>query len=358
MTKNFILTCAGKSSRFKDVRPKYLLHSYDSQFMAQKSISLLKFDYTWNKFAVFCEKNIDKYKEFHKQLFNILEQDNFKIIILDETSCQAETVLKTIKIGNILQQQELYVKDCDNMFSIESWIPNCLYGVNIKNTIVKNISNKSYYNFSSREIVEKDFIGEFFSSGLYSFKRVEDFIFHYEKIKEKNKETSVAGVFSDFSKHVHELKSCEHKLNNLPEFSLSVVMNYCDWGTLGDWLEYNRKFKTYFVDFDGTLFLSDCQEGDSLTPIGENIKTIKDLISYGNQVIITTARPESHRGMIVSLLNNLDIKPTNVIMDCYHSQRVIINDFAKTNRYPTCIAINIKRNSPNLFEYLNGVLDD
>ena len=39
-------------------------------------------------------------------------------------------------------------------------------------------------------------------------------------------------------------------------------------------------------------------------------------------------------------------------MGVLHSGRILINDFAATNPYPTSVAINLPRNSKNLKEYL------
>jgi hypothetical protein len=41
-----------------------------------------------------------------------------------------------------------------------------------------------------------------------------------------------------------------------------------------------------------------------------------------------------------------------LIMGLPHCKRVIINDFAKTNPYPSCESINLPRNSDNLIEFL------
>jgi len=41
----------------------------------------------------------------------------------------------------------------------------------------------------------------------------------------------------------------------------------------------------------------------------------------------------------------------HLIMGLPHCQRILINDFAKSNPYPSCSAINITRNSNQLREY-------
>jgi hypothetical protein len=35
-------------------------------------------------------------------------------------------------------------------------------------------------------------------------------------------------------------------------------------------------------------------------------------------------------------------------MGVHHSKRILINDYATTNPYPTAVAINLKRDSENL----------
>jgi hypothetical protein len=41
----------------------------------------------------------------------------------------------------------------------------------------------------------------------------------------------------------------------------------------------------------------------------------------------------------------------NIIMGLPHCQRIVINDFANSNPYPSCTAINLPRNLDKLKEY-------
>ena len=43
----------------------------------------------------------------------------------------------------------------------------------------------------------------------------------------------------------------------------------------------------------------------------------------------------------------------NLVMGLPHCQRIVINDFARSNPYPSCSAINIPRNENNLKEFLS-----
>ena len=52
-----------------------------------------------------------------------------------------------------------------------------------------------------------------------------------------------------------------------------------------------------------------------------------------------------------SSLDRLNIKYHDIIFDLLHCKRVLINDFASTNSFPTSVGINIPRNNNNLKEY-------
>jgi hypothetical protein len=42
----------------------------------------------------------------------------------------------------------------------------------------------------------------------------------------------------------------------------------------------------------------------------------------------------------------------DLIMEVHHSKRVVINDYANSNPYPTAIAVNIARDSDNLGDFI------
>ena len=71
----------------------------------------------------------------------------------------------------------------------------------------------------------------------------------------------------------------------------------------------------------------------------------------GNEIIFMTARPEKYLATIKNYLKEKKITYKTIISDCNHSKRIIINDFAATNPYPSCAAISIKRND-SLDNYL------
>jgi hypothetical protein len=77
----------------------------------------------------------------------------------------------------------------------------------------------------------------------------------------------------------------------------------------------------------------------------ENIETLNNLIFNGATLILTTSRPEHLRDLTIEQLSRAGVKFSNLIMDLPHSCRIIINDFNKTNPFPSAKAISIPRDS-------------
>jgi hypothetical protein len=87
-------------------------------------------------------------------------------------------------------------------------------------------------------------------------------------------------------------------------------------------------------------------------PIQSNINYLRKLYeSERAYIVLTTSRPEQYRQITVDELKSKGIWYHNIIMGLPHSQRVLVNDFADSNPFPSCVAINIPRNSENLEKY-------
>lgn len=117
-----------------------------------------------------------------------------------------------------------------------------------------------------------------------------------------------------------------------------------------------ERCKTYFVDVDGVIYKN---RGKYSTPswddapdvLDHNIQQLKRLYDNGAQIVIVTSRSQKYRAQIEKTLTDAGIFPHEFVMSCNHSQRVIINDFAPTNPYPSCVAISLPRDA-SLENYL------
>ena len=105
---------------------------------------------------------------------------------------------------------------------------------------------------------------------------------------------------------------------------------------------------TYVFDIDGTICHSDGDYEDS-KPLWRRIDKINNLFDSGrSKVILTTSRKTESDQETRQQLDKLGVKYHQIIYDLYHAKRVIINDYAESNPYKSCDAINIRRNSSDL----------
>ena len=132
--------------------------------------------------------------------------------------------------------------------------------------------------------------------------------------------------------------------------------DFKDWGTLDAWNKYKSQYKCLFVDIDGTLITNSSHHFPpyvgSGEPIENNIDFLAELHEQGKaKIVLTTSRPERLRQITIMELQTKGIPYDELVMGLPHCQRVIINDFARSNPYPSCKAINIPRNTDELKDY-------
>ena len=77
---------------------------------------------------------------------------------------------------------------------------------------------------------------------------------------------------------------------------------------------------------------------------------------YNLDIILTTSRPMSEKRKLVSFFRREHLKIKEYIFDLMHSKRILINDFANSNPYPSSISINIPRNSEELSNILSSII--
>jgi len=344
-----IIPCAGKSSRFPNMRPKWMLTHPDGNLMVKKAIEGLKVKDS-DIIITILKEHEDKY-DIVKGLKENLGKD-ITVIMLDEpTKSQSETVYLTLKKANI--HESFLVKDSDNVFSFPLMDEDINYVCysDIHDHEEINPRNKSYIKLNEQEIivdiVEKKIISSFFNVGGYYFRNNEIFISSFENLikKQGQSELYVSHIIQDLIANKKEI------------FFGKKVSNYIDWGTLNEWFRYNKKFRTFFFDIDGILFENGAQHfkprwGET-SPLKENLEIIRKLSEdpYA-QIFFVTSRSEKFRDITEKQIKDLGVQYSSIIMGCLHAKRILVNDFSSTTGYPTCEAINILRNSEDLKKYI------
>jgi len=344
-----IVPCAGKSTRFPNLRPKYLLVNPTGNLMLIDAISKLNLNDCRLIVTILSEH--EKKYGITDMLGKFFPKMGIEVCILDkETSSQSETVRRTIDKMDV--KTPFLVKDADNIFKMDE-----VHSTHNYVTINKlddfnliNATNKSYIVADSSGLIinieEKKVVSNIFSVGGYYFIEPSEFVSAYEDVKKLALNTEI--YISTIINHMIFTRKTK--------FKIKPVTGYVDLGTLNEWLLFKQKFRTYFIDIDGIIVKNG---GEYLKPywgttegINENIATINNLYDSGSQIILTTSRKEEYRKITEEQLKKYGVKYHQLIMGLFHSARVLINDFADTNPYPSAIAINIPRNSNDLNKFL------
>ncbi len=354
---SLIIPCGGKSSRFPNMKPKWLLTHPDGRLMVEKAISGLDLD-KFERIVFSIIKEHDSLYSVQKVLNQVFQQyptslqAKFEICVLENfTSSASETVYLTLKKQNI--QGSFVIKDSDNYLSFP--IPDDQINGIVCCGIddfggISNIPGKSFILTNEENIVlnivEKKIISDTICLGGYFFKDAEEFIECFESINfDKNtKEMYISHMISYLIAQKRDV------------FFALPATAYEDWGTLAEWKAVQEKMSTYFCDFDGVLIKNSGKYGDlnwdnNDLMIEENCEHLRKLLKEGAQLVITTARPEEYREKILCLLRKQDIHPVAVITGLNHAPRYLINDFAPTNPFPSARALSIPRNG-RLSDYL------
>lgn len=279
--------------------------------------------------------------------------DDVEICLLEDfTSSQSETIALTIKKMDV--QGGFVAKDSDGYVKvlIEEF-DNFLVGADLKKHLeLSNIAGKSFIVLNEQniiiDIVEKSVCSNIVNIGVYGFRSAEEFI----KVQEIVKRTWDQGKGEIYLSHI-----ASYMIGQKNYFAYKEAVEYEDWGLVSDWHRALNRRKAFFVDVDGVVFKNKGHYGrinwDSPDePLERNVKTLKNLSEDGSQIIFCTARPKAYREKLENSLKSLGISWHCIVMECNHSQRVIINDYANTNPYPSCKAINIQRDNDDLGQFI------
>ena len=343
---------AGRSSRFPNMRPKWMLtHPMTNRFMVTESILGLNLDFFDNIWFICLQEHEDKY-QFMKGLVSELDEVGLRaksniVLLPEQTDSQSETVY------TFLSGQELegfvFIKDSDGFYRCDVEERNQVAYFDLNDMDDINARTKSYIELDVNNvitnIVEKKVVSSTFSSGGYGFADAKEFCKTFEKLQDMDGECYISHIIFEM-------------MLSGSTFYGTKTTDFKDWGTLDAWNKYKSQYKCLFVDIDGTLVTNSSihfppyvGSGD---PLEDNIELLDDLHQQGKvKIVLTTSRPERLRQLTLMELQTKGIPYDELIMGLPHCQRVVINDFARSNPYPSCSAINIPRNQNNLKEFLS-----
>ena len=348
-----IAPCAGLSSRYGGGKPKYLYTSPCGKpifFLALEPLLKLHEKVVF----IILKEHDTQYKSsvIIKQCFKEYGYNLPEILILKEVlNGPAFTVNYAIDKANI--EGSISIKDCDSICLADDYpiSENAVSYIDASKNDIDRLSSKSSLEVDEHNkiisIKEKVIFSSYICVGIYFFKDVDIFQKEFAKLRELKSNREI------FISHI-----IESLLDSSVPFFSHEVKKLIDLGTIKDYYKYLSKFQTIFCDLDGTLFKNRGKYGvqtwlDDPYPLEDNINILKKLVGDGAQLIITTSRPEEFRKITESQLATFGIKYKQLVMGLNHSSRILINDYAESNPYPSAKAINIARNY-SLSPYINN----
>jgi len=328
-----------------------LSHPMTNRMMVTEAISGLNLDFFDNIYFVCLQQHEDKYsfmKGFVAELDDAGLRAKSNIVLLPEqTDSQSETVY-TFLSGYELDGF-IFIKDSDGFYRCDVEERNQVAYFDLNDMDDINARTKSYVDLDVNDvvtnIVEKKVISSTFSSGGYGFADAKEFCKTFEKLQDMDGECYISHIIFEM-------------MLSGSTFYGTKTTDFKDWGTLDAWNKYKSQYKCLFVDIDGTLITNSSHHFPpyigSGEPIENNIDFLAELYEQGKtKIILTTSRPEKYRQLTVMELQTKGVPYDELVMSLPHCQRVIINDFARSNPYPSCKAINIPRNTDDLKEYFS-----
>ena len=326
-----------------------LSHPMTNRMMVTEAISGLNLDFFDNIYFICLQQHEDKYqfmKGFVSELDDAGLREKSNIVLLPEqTDSQSETVY-TFLSGYDLDGF-VFIKDSDGFYRCDVEERNQVAYFDLNDMDDINARTKSYVDLDVNDvvtnIVEKKVISSTFSSGGYGFADAKEFCKTFEKLQDMDGECYISHIIFEM-------------MLSGSTFYGTKTTDFKDWGTLDAWNKYKSQYKCLFVDIDGTLITNSSHHFPpyvgSGEPIENNIDFLAELHQQGKtKIVLTTSRPEKFRQLTITELQTKGIPFDELVMGLPHCQRVIINDFARSNPYPSCKAINIPRNTDDLMEY-------
>jgi len=347
-----IVPCAGRSSRFPDMPPKWMLPDHDGLPMVAKAVAGLH---------VSVDDLIVTILREHEERFNAREGLRrafgrpVQCIVLDSpTASQSETVVRTLQKTGI--DEPFMVKDSDNYFELgtleETYNYVSVASLNDFDQI--NPRNKSYVQVDQEDIIvnfrEKKVISDLFSVGGYFFLNPDEFMAAYNELSSGARlaggELYLSEVIAFMILEGHVFKS-------------RSVKNYQDWGTIHEWRKKLESRRVFLISIDGFLFERGSQFfSPSFEKTKPNLAAVEAVIEMARQqhlIIYLSVRPTELEELTRAQIRSAGLPEGRVIMGCGIAQWVLLTAAHPTLPFTTSGAFEISPNDPNMVEKLGLV---
>jgi hypothetical protein len=349
MDRTLLLPCAGKSSRYPGVRPKWMLTLPDGELALARAAASVPRDAHGRIVAAVRREHDERYGA--AALLGRIFGACVEVVVLDhDTRGPADTVAQMIRRAGV--SGAIAIKDADSFFDPAGLPATSFVALSDvrANPQMSNVGGKSFAVVNENglvvEMVEKSLASNYVSVGLYGFSDAALYL-----------DTFRAVARADETGEIFVSQVMNRAIAGGMVVSPLIVDGFIDVGTLPDWRRFVRARGSILADLDGVVFKNHSAhfppfwDEDDIA-IAENVAALRDWQEQGAQLIFVTARPEAYRQKTERALKDLGLDPHALIMNCNHGRRFLVNDHAPTNPYPSAVAISVERNSANLADYL------
>ena len=347
--RTLLLPCAGRSSRYPGVRPKWMLTLPEGEIALERAAASVPAN-AYDRIVIAVRADHEERYGCKALLARVFGSGVEVIVLPHETRGPADTVAQMIARAHV--DGAIAIKDADSFFA-PAPLPDASF-VSVsdvrRSPNMSNVGAKSFAVINGEglvvQMIEKSLASNHVCVGLYGFSDVERFLSAFDAIAQANAQGEI------FISHVMN-RAIADGLIVRPH----AVEGLIDVGTLEDWRRHTRARGTIVTDIDGVVFRNHSRYFAPLwdepdEPIAANIATLRSWEEDGAQLVFMTARPERHRARTEAALRQNGLTPHALIMDCRHGRRFLVNDHAGTNPYPSAVAVSLERDSASLGDYL------
>jgi hypothetical protein len=353
-----IVPCCGRSSRYPNQPPKWMLPGHDGRPMLAQAIS---------KLAVGLDDVVVAILREHEEKYRVVDglravfgRDLTVVIHEAPTKSQAETVAKTLAQltgpgGRGAFDEPFLIKDSDNVFAVDDveQAHNYVCVDSLNNFDSINPRNKSYLQVDHKGNVtnmrEKVVISDLFNVGGYYFTRPSQFLEYYERLSANTAAWSRELYISDLIGAM--------VLDGIP-FRARTITGYQDWGTVHEWRRALLARKTYFVLLDGFVFERGSEffhpRYADVKPNAEAVEALRALVAQGNTLAYLSIRPGTLAALTEAQLEAAGAPKATITYGCPISSYTLVTAPHATLPFRTAHAVELDPSDANLAEKLRG----
>ncbi|KAA9387954.1 hypothetical protein [Neorhizobium galegae] len=347
---HIIVPCAGRSSRFPDMPPKWMLPDHEGLPMVRRAVAGLGARADQFIFTILREHE-EKFQA-RKGLCVAFGQDVNCVILDEPTRSQSETVAETLRRTGI--DGPFMVKDSDNYFAVDRLVQNHNYVcvASLSSFSQVNPQNKSYVQVDQEDAIvnfrEKQVISDMFSVGGYFFTSPRAFLGAYEELTGQSRlsmgELYLSEIIAWLSMNGHV-------------FRVMRISQYQDWGTVHEWRDYLKTHRQYFIAVDGFLFEQGSKffhprfEEVKANPIA--VETVSELKRRGQSLVYISIRPPELEALTRHQIAEQGLPDQPTLFGCDLTQWVLLTAPHANQPFTTGLAVEMSPDDPLMIDKLD-----